>query len=174
MKKTLLISVIMLSGCAGMNSDFDCNKTATDQCLTMEQAQNLASEGKSLDDVSKEGQSAKKPVTRMLSTKVLSNNPPVITEYSNITASTKNTSQGSISAGRSSESSNYSSVKIITRTNPDSAGTVKAIRYQDVTQRLWISPWVDKDDNFHQPSVIEFVHQKSSWKQNFNSIGDGD
>ena len=24
-----------LTGCAGLNSDFDCNKTATDQCLTI-------------------------------------------------------------------------------------------------------------------------------------------
>lgn len=39
----------MLTGCAGMNSDFDCNKSATDQCLTMGQANSMATAGKNLD-----------------------------------------------------------------------------------------------------------------------------
>lgn len=174
MKKILLLSVICLSGCAGMNSDFDCNKTATDQCLTMEQAQNLASKGQSLDDVNKEGVTGKKSATRMLSTAPLKNTPPVINKYSSPINNEKVISKGALGAGNVGENINYNHVKVIIRSNPNSAGSVDAIRYQDVTQRLWISPWVDKDDNFHQPSVIEFVHEKSRWKQNFNAISDGD
>ncbi len=44
MGAALLCSV--LTGCAGMNGDFDCNKTATDQCLTTGEANKLASQGK--------------------------------------------------------------------------------------------------------------------------------
>jgi conjugal transfer pilus assembly protein TraV len=43
-----------LTGCAGMNSDFDCNKTATDKCLTTAEANKLAAQGKSLEDIDTE------------------------------------------------------------------------------------------------------------------------
>jgi conjugal transfer pilus assembly protein TraV len=53
--RTLLGAALLcsaLTGCAGLNSDFDCNKTATDQCLTTGEANKLAAQGKSLDDLS--------------------------------------------------------------------------------------------------------------------------
>jgi len=177
MKKTLLVSVLLLSGCAGMNTEFDCNKTATDQCLTMEQAQGLATQGKSLSDLNKDGSTTvKKSAIRPVDNKLLPNRPPVIKPYVN---PINNSRSGVISAvgengGISNSNVHFDTVKVITRSNPNSAGTVDSVRYQDVTQRLWISPWVDKDDNFHQPSVVEFVKDKSQWKQNFNSISDGD
>ncbi|EGZ7032858.1 type IV conjugative transfer system protein TraV, partial [Cronobacter sakazakii] len=62
MYKTLGAALLCgaLTGCAGMNSDFDCNKSATDQCLTMTEANKLASQGKSLDDLTA-GEPVKKP-----------------------------------------------------------------------------------------------------------------
>ncbi|MDU1246928.1 MAG: hypothetical protein E6974_01860 [Veillonella sp.] len=54
-----------LTGCAGLNSDFDCNKTATDQCLTTGEANKLAAQGKSLDDLTAE-KTAKKPAGETL------------------------------------------------------------------------------------------------------------
>lgn len=38
---TSLVLVITLSGCATMNSDFSCNNTAKDSCLTIEQVDAL-------------------------------------------------------------------------------------------------------------------------------------
>ncbi|MEQ4763552.1 type IV conjugative transfer system protein TraV, partial [Klebsiella aerogenes] len=38
----LLAGAGLLSGCAGMNSDFDCNTVAHDRCITMEQANQQA------------------------------------------------------------------------------------------------------------------------------------
>ena len=57
-----------LTGCAGMNSDFDCNKTATDQCLSMSDASRLAAKGKSLDDLAAEAQASPKPAGESLAT----------------------------------------------------------------------------------------------------------
>ncbi|WNK60668.1 hypothetical protein RM151_22730 (plasmid) [Pantoea agglomerans] len=57
-----------LTGCAGMNSDFDCNKTATDQCLSMSDASKLASKHKSLDDLSAEKEAGPKPAAEALAT----------------------------------------------------------------------------------------------------------
>lgn len=68
-----------LTGCAGMNSDFDCNKTATDQCLTTAEANKLAASGKSLDDLTAE-KSVKKPAGETLP--ALRNTAPVISPYS--------------------------------------------------------------------------------------------
>ncbi len=38
----LLFSMCLLSGCAGMKSSFDCNATAQDSCMTMEEANKKA------------------------------------------------------------------------------------------------------------------------------------
>ncbi|MEN4807318.1 type IV conjugative transfer system lipoprotein TraV [Pantoea agglomerans] len=175
MKKIIFLmgAAALLSGCAGMNDDFDCNKTATDQCLTMEQAQGLASHGKSLDDLDTEkGGAVKKAASEPVATKKLSNNKPVIKPYVSPAVSgsvVKNSfpSQSTLSV------TSASPVRVVEKDNPNSAGGVEAVRYQDVTQRIWISPWVDKDDNFHQPSIVEFVTNKSVWKKDFNSIGNG-
>ncbi len=175
MKKIIFLmgAAALLSGCAGMNDDFDCNKTATDQCLTMEQAQGLASHGKSLDDLdTSKGGAVKKAASEPIATKALSNSKPVIKPYVNpvVSGSAVKSSFPSQSA-RSVTSA--SAVRVVEKDNPNSAGGVEAVRYQDVTQRIWISPWVDKDDNFHQPSIVEFVTNKSSWKKDFNAIGNG-
>ena len=39
---SLIASVLLLSGCAGMNSEFTCGATAKDQCMTMDEANNKA------------------------------------------------------------------------------------------------------------------------------------
>ncbi len=55
----------------------------------------------------------------------------------------------------------------------NTAGRVPAQRIPDATQRLWIAPWVDTDDNFHQPAVVEFVKNKSHWDESYRVIGEG-
>lgn len=42
--KVILILIVgfILSGCAGLNSDFSCNETATGSCITVEQANEKA------------------------------------------------------------------------------------------------------------------------------------
>ncbi len=67
MKKLLGAALLCsaLTGCAGLNSDFDCNKTATDQCLTTGEANRLAAQGKSLDDLTAD-KAAKKPAGETL------------------------------------------------------------------------------------------------------------
>lgn len=177
MKKIFFIlsATALLSGCAGMNDDFDCNKSATDQCLTMEQAQGLASHGKSLDDLNtSNGGVQKKDVTDRISAAPLFNNRPVIKPYvSPVTSGTvAKSTLLPVQSNRSLATTN--AVRVIERNNPNSAGTVNSARFQDVTQRLWISPWVDKEDNFHQPSIVEFVSEKSSWKKDFRTISSGD
>lgn len=80
MKKLLGAALLCsaLTGCAGLNSDFDCNKTATDQCLTTGEANKLAAQGKSLDDLTAE-KTAKKPAGETLP--ALRNSAPVVNPF---------------------------------------------------------------------------------------------
>ena len=80
MKKLLGAALLCsaLTGCAGLNSDFDCNKTATDQCLTTGEANKLAAQGKSLDDLTAD-KTAKKPAGETLP--ALRNSAPVVNPF---------------------------------------------------------------------------------------------
>ncbi|QOI58095.1 type IV conjugative transfer system lipoprotein TraV [Rouxiella badensis] len=173
MKKTsfTLILCSLLTGCAGMNSDFDCNKTAIDKCLTMGQAQGLAATGKSIDDVDTSADTAKKPVTSTVTSPppFLHNTPVPVKPYVAVGYSPA-ISKGFLASTSTAGISTSPVSQYIKVSNPNSPGSVSANRTGDIVQRLWVSPWVDKDDNFHQPSVVEFVKNKSHWDQSYNSI----
>jgi conjugal transfer pilus assembly protein TraV len=174
-----------LTGCAGMNSDFDCNKTATDQCLTTGEANKLAGQGKSLDELAAES-TVKKPVGETLpalhnTAPIISPNRPVSVAATSPTSATNlaprplftppaTTSSVTPSMARASQNTAYIAAPI---KSVNDTGRVQAQRIPDATQRLWIAPWVDTDDNFHQPAVVEFVKNKSHWDEGFRVIAEG-
>ncbi|ELY5945186.1 type IV conjugative transfer system lipoprotein TraV [Cronobacter sakazakii] len=176
----LLCSV--LTGCAGMNDEFDCNKTATDQCLTMTEANRLAAQGKSLDEIDK---AVKKPAGETLP--ALSNSAPVVNPSRPLSVSATGPTAAKHIAPRPIYATTTGNSFITTHapkqaTTPaaqpirsvSDAGQVPAQRVPDATQRLWIAPWVDTDDNFHQPSVVEFVKNKAHWEEGFRVISEGE
>jgi conjugal transfer pilus assembly protein TraV len=168
-----------LTGCAGMNSDFDCNKTTTDQCLSMADASKLAAKGRSLDDLSVEKDSSPKPAGEALAT--LPNSRPAVSPDRKVSVATLAPrpvmSAPPAPSGRILRAS-YIPVKAapvgVTPSDYASAGRVNALRIPDATQRLWIAPWVDEQDSFHQPAVVEFVKQKSRWDEDFRVISEGE
>jgi conjugal transfer pilus assembly protein TraV len=179
MKKMLCAAVLCsaLTGCAGMNSDFDCNKTTTDQCLTMTEANKLAAQGKSLDDLNAD-KTVKKSAGETLP--ALRNTAPAVSPYRPISVAatgatvtkpfTPTTSSTSLLTGKPvSPTLIYEPA----RTTAD-AGQIVTQRIPDATQRLWVAPWIDTDDNLHQPAVVEFVKNKSHWDQDFRVISEGD
>lgn len=184
MKKILCAAVFCsaLTGCAGMNSDFDCNKTTTDQCLTMTEANKLAAQGKSLDSLGKEPvkKSAGEPLP------ALSNSKPVVSASRPVSVAATGVAAKPIAPrplytppATSTPGPIGSPVSATPRVTqvpakPNDAGRIEAQRIADVTQRLWIAPWVDTDDNLHQPAVVEFVKTKSHWDQSFRVISEGD
>lgn len=186
MYKTLGAALLCgaLTGCAGMNSDFDCNKTATDQCLTMTEANKLASQGKSLDDLTA-GEPVKKPAGETLP--ALRNTTPAVSPTRPVSVAATGSSPKPIAprplytapattsalTGRVVTPAVVPVVAAPVKPVADT-GHVTAQRIPDATQRLWISPWVDTDDNFHQPSVVEFVKDKAHWDESFRVISEGD
>lgn len=167
-----------LTGCAGMNSDFDCNKTATDQCLSMSDASRLASKHQSLDDLTAAKEAGPKPAAEALATP--GNVKPAVSPYRPVSAATLAplTVKGQ---GGTAESLRASTVPVRNgATGPvvpggySGPGQVDARRIPDATQRLWIAPWVDEQDSFHQPAVVEFVKEKSRWDEDFRVISEGE
>ncbi|VYU36431.1 type IV conjugative transfer system lipoprotein TraV [Metakosakonia massiliensis] len=168
-----------LTGCAGMNSDFDCNKTATDKCLTTAEANKLAAQGKSLNDIDN-AVKVKKPAGEALP--ALHNTAPVVNPARPVSVAATGASSSAPLAARHASISPLSKpvtpltrpASVITPLRSDTgAGRVMAQRIPDDVQRLWIAPWVDTDDNFHQPAVVEFVKSKSRWDEGFRVIGEG-
>ncbi|WP_416414458.1 type IV conjugative transfer system lipoprotein TraV [Pantoea sp. App145] len=169
-----------LTGCAGMNSDFDCNKTATDQCLSMSDASHLASKHQSLDDLNAKKESGPKPAAEALATP--GNVKPAVNPYRPVSVATlaprpvsgQPVSPGSVNSAIVSVRTAAVSAGSITPANYSGPGQVDARRIPDATQRLWIAPWVDEQDSFHQPAVVEFVKQKSRWDEDFRVISEGE
>ena len=177
MKKLLGAALLCsaLTGCAGLNSDFDCNKTATDQCLTTGEANKLAAQGKSLDDLTAD-KTAKKPAGETLP--ALRNSAPVVNPFRPVsvaatgTAAAKPLNTAPVKASGSLVTP-LATTSHVTPVPVNTVGRVPVQRIPDATQRLWIAPWVDTDDNFHQPAVVEFVKNKSHWDESYRVIGEG-
>lgn len=170
-----------LTGCAGLNSDFDCNKTATDQCLTTGEANKLAAQGKNLDSLTAD-KAAKKPAGETLP--ALRNTAPIVNPGRPVSVAATGTAIAKPIAPRplamapagstGSLVTPMTSASHVTPVTPvNTAGRVPVQRIPDATQRLWIAPWVDTDDNFHQPAVVEFVKNKSHWDESYRIIGEG-
>ncbi|EGT4444130.1 type IV conjugative transfer system lipoprotein TraV [Cronobacter sakazakii] len=164
-----------LTGCAGLNSDFDCNKTATDQCLTTGEANKLAAQGKSLDDLTAE-KNAKKPAGETLP--ALRNSAPVVNPFRPVSVVATGTTAARPLTTAPAKTSGTLVTPLATTSHAtpvpvNTAGRVPVQRIPDATQRLWIAPWVDTDDNFHQPAVVEFVKNKSHWDESYRVIGEG-
>ena len=174
MKKLLGAALLCsaLTGCAGLNSDFDCNKTATDQCLTTGEANKLAAQGKSLDDLTAE-KTAKKPAGETLP--ALRNSAPVVNPFRPVSVATTAARPLTTAPAKTSGSlvTPLATPSHATPVPVNTAGRVPVQRIPDATQRLWIAPWVDTDDNFHQPAVVEFVKNKSHWDESYRVIGEG-
>ncbi|QEM94305.1 type IV conjugative transfer system lipoprotein TraV (plasmid) [Kosakonia radicincitans] len=179
-----------LTGCAGMNSDFDCNATATDKCLTTAEANKLAAQGKSIDDIGAE-KDVKKPAGETLP--ALRNTAPVVIPSRPVSVAATGITPKAIAprpivasptpvTPTTTTRSTLTGQPLTTPIQPlpyvsparsvSDAGRVTAQRIPDATQRLWIAPWVDTDDNFHQPAVVEFVKNKSHWDEGFRVIGE--
>lgn len=173
-----------LTGCAGMNSDFDCNKTATDQCLSMSDASRLASKGKSLDDVGTSKVTSPKLVVEALA--MPGNVKPAVNPYRPVSVSTlaprpiagqpvgKPVIRSASTTTPAPGTISHTATGLISPADYSGPGQVNATRIPDATQRLWIAPWVDEQDSFHQPAVVEFVKQKSRWDESYRVISEGE
>lgn len=208
MKKiTLLLagSVLLLSGCAGVKSSFDCDATTSDTCMTMTKANQLARD-KAAKQAGKQAagglpslvnlpvQAASQPVPvrsviRPASTLAPAVSSPSVGAPATVTAAARASApsparSGGLLSPRPVAGAPVSttasrpvlttppvrSVAPVTAPAPscqtvrcDSPGSVHPQRSQDRIATVWIAPWVDSDNAFHQPGRVSFVADPADW-----------
>ncbi|TQN75876.1 UNVERIFIED_ORG: conjugal transfer pilus assembly protein TraV [Citrobacter freundii] len=206
MKKTTLLlagSVLLLSGCAGVKSNFDCDASTSDTCMTMTKANQLARDkaakqaGKpaagglpSLVNLPAPTNAQPVPVRSAIST---SSPVPAAATPSVVSPSTATTSwtqatapvrSGGLLSPRPVAGTPVSTtashpvltsppVRTVTPVSApapscqtvrcDSPGSVHPQRSQDRIATVWIAPWVDSDNVFHQPGRVSFVADPADW-----------
>jgi len=172
MKELMLLiplgSALLLTGCAGTETEFQCNATTSDTCMTMEQANEKAK-------LKEERSDGNFRTTSPNSYPLLPQ--PVINPGRNtapsVTVSNKPGFLNTVPV-------NYDDV-LRTRTAPvyirpvslstyTSPATIpgnypRPLRNGEETTSLWIAPYVDADDVYHQPATVLFVVKPSAWGQ---------
>lgn len=166
MSKVLLMLLggcVLLAGCAGGRSEFGCNATSTDSCMTMEQANEKAK-------TREEGSDAKPAATALprLAEGPFSaigrdaGVPPVAPVNALSRLLPRSATPGTKAAG----SAPVSLVTLPARCSlPRCTGvdTPSPARLAEQTAQLWIAPWIDSQDVYHQPGKVLFVVRPATW-----------
>ncbi|HEF0975480.1 TPA: type IV conjugative transfer system lipoprotein TraV [Escherichia coli] len=193
MKKiTLLLagSVLLLSGCAGVKSSFDCDATTSDTCMTMTKANQLA-RNKTAKQVGTQAAGGLPSLVNLPAPSVTvapSASRSVISPPAGARAAST-TPGGSAGANMNAATSTLAprpvagtpvtndarspfSRPVISVVPPapscqsvrcDNPGSVHPQRSQDRIATVWIAPWVDSDNAFHQPGRVSFVVRPADW-----------
>lgn len=178
MKVSVLISVCFivatLTGCSlGTRSDFECTATTSDTCMTMDQANDKA---RSMTESSKA-----KPATAAAALPSLANlsQPLPSPALQVVGASSRPSSTTSVESVpvipkpvNTVAPSSVAPVVSIVTTNTrclaprcDSKGETTPVRGMETTAQLWVAPYIDDNDVYHQPGKVLFVISPGYWGQ---------
>nr|CDO51047.1 unnamed protein product [Salmonella enterica subsp. enterica serovar Enteritidis str. P125109] len=152
--------VLLLSGCAGTNSDFECTATTSDTCMTMEQANEKAKRQEQPETV--------KPGAVSLPHLAEGNfrTTPVQT-VSTVTPTVGKTVAAPRSGQPPAPHPLFTAVREVKTVAPVSTASPvvppRPLRTGEQTAVLWIAPYIDSQDIYHQPSGVFFVIKPSVW-----------
>ncbi|WON75526.1 type IV conjugative transfer system lipoprotein TraV [Serratia sp. UGAL515B_01] len=164
---SLLTASILLSGCAGMNSDFEFDKPARDSGIWMSQADDMTATHNG--NTANKGDSFNLAGYRLINTGNirLDVRPTVSGGYTaNQQATSKQSSTVAKGAGLIAGTSHTAAVTDI----PVSCNTPRcypepssAFRTPDAVIRIWIAPFVSPDDNVHMGEIVYSVAKPAHW-----------
>lgn len=183
MKRLLLIvplsGTLALTGCAGTASEFECNATTSDTCMTMEQANEKA---KAREESAAKPAAAGLPRLADGNFRTLSQvsyplppqpTIPATGAASGSTAAVKpagmlvsppvhpvpNASNRNAPLTATPVSQTFRSPATLPGNYP------RPLRKGEQTASLWIAPYIDAEDVYHQPTTVLFVVTPSAWGQ---------
>lgn len=186
----LLLCALLLAGCAGTATEFECNATTSDNCMTMGQAnelarkktQSAANAGKpgagalpALVDLPAAPQHGTTMATAAPTTPVKATPAPTAPATSSVLAPVATSSASTTPAAsaplapRALFTPTAASVPLATDamcSTPrcDTLGEATPLRLTDTIATLWIAPWIDSADQFHQPGRVSFVLTPGTWQ----------
>ncbi|SAQ56152.1 type IV conjugative transfer system lipoprotein TraV [Klebsiella oxytoca] len=170
MKELMLLiplgSALLLTGCAGTETEFECNATTSDTCMTMEQANEKAK--------AREESASAKPAAAGLP-RLADGNFRTLSQVSyplppQPTLSATGTAPVSTAAvkpaGMLSAPLTAAPVSQTFRSPATLPGNYpRPLRKGEQTASLWIAPYIDAEDVYHQPTTVLFVVTPSAWGQ---------
>ena len=180
-----LLGTLLLSGCAGTSTEFECNATTSDTCMTMEQANEKAKARE---------ESAAKPAAAGLPrladgnfrtpSQVSYPLPPqpdltlarVVEDKSRARAVALTNPTAKNLAAYFETEKRMQSLPVVKMSLPVSQATFRSpatlpgnyprpLRKGEQTASLWIAPYIDAEDVYHQPTTVLFVVTPSAWGQ---------
>lgn len=182
--------VLLLSGCAGVKSSFDCDATTSDTCMTMTKANQLARD-KAAKNTGKQAAGGLPSLVNLPSTSAAvhpsaSRSVGSTTSAGLVTSNRPTASAGIPTGGNTTATTSALVPRPVAGTPPatpasrpavsggnpapsclsvrcDNPGTVHPQRSQDRIATVWIAPWVDSDNAFHQPGRVSFVVSPADW-----------
>ena len=181
--------VLLLSGCAGVKSSFDCDATTSDTCMTMTKANQLARD-KAAKNTGKQAAGGLPSLVNLPTTSAAvhpSASRSAASSSSGVqVTSDRPTVSGSTAAGTNTTATTSTLVHRPVTETPvtpvsrpavsvgnqapscqnvrcDNPGSVHPLRSQDRIATVWIAPWVDSDNAFHQPGRVSFVVTSAEW-----------
>ena len=187
MKELMLLiplgSALLLTGCAGTETEFECNATTSDTCMTMEQANEKAKARE---------ESAAKPAAAGLPrladgnfrtpSQVSYPLPPqpdltlarVVEDKSRARAVTLTNPTAKNLAAYFETEKRIQSLPVVKMSLRGSQATFRSpatlpgnyprpLRKGEQTASLWIAPYIDSEDVYHQPTAVVFVVTPSAW-----------
>lgn len=190
MKELILLiplgGALLLTGCAGTESDFECNATTSDTCMTMEQANEKAK--------AQEESTSAKPAAAGLprladgNFRTSSANSYPLPPQPDLTrakvtgdrqraqaAALNNPTDNNIKAYFETEK-RMLSLPVVKMSLPVVASTFaspatmpgnypRPLRKGEQIASLWVAPYIDSDDVYHQSTTVLFVVTPSAWGQ---------
>ncbi|WP_450097659.1 type IV conjugative transfer system lipoprotein TraV [Sodalis praecaptivus] len=150
--------VLLLAGCAGTRSDFSCDASTSDTCMTMEQANEKAKlrEEKTTvkPDVGGLPRLADGPFREAAAVPV----KPVV--------AVKKTTPLRVAQVKRDHRLSPAPIAAAVPVAPLVAGGREAASLTRTVERLgrlWIAPYIDSEDVYHQPGRVEFVITPPRW-----------
>ncbi|HHA1672062.1 TPA: type IV conjugative transfer system lipoprotein TraV [Enterobacter roggenkampii] len=182
---TLIMSLggaLLLAGCAGTSSEFECNATTSDSCMTMEKANEKAKKMEEAERVKPDATSlprladgnfstASATAAQQRSPESLSR--PVSSSSSGMQAA-RPVNSGTVSSGllttrpsragiTGHSSAPYRAPAVYTTAGSAPAVPPIPVRTGEQIASLWVAPWIDKQDVYHQPSTVFFIVKDPAW-----------
>ncbi|NYY81031.1 type IV conjugative transfer system protein TraV [Escherichia coli] len=154
-----LLGTLLLSGCAGTITEFECNATTSDTCMTMEQANEKAKSWSSLQMQSRLRHHCRAAEGNFRTTTVRA-----------VTAASPSGSGPVVTALPGRNCWHHVRCLRLPGSENDYSGqfscvgnTSRPLRTGEQTAALWIAPYIDNQDVYHQPSSVFFVIKPSAW-----------